>query len=223
MLSYFKNKNIKMIVFDMAGTTINENGIVYETLYSTMKDFGLNVSKSDQKNWHGANKKEVLDKYLLSNNLMRSSIQNDLHSKFFNNLKKQYFESNNIELIDPNLPELLTNIRKNDIKVTLNTGYNREIQNSIIHKLNMYEYVNNYVCSDDVLKGRPYPYMIYKLMEQNDIINPKQVVKVGDSQNDIFEGKNAGCFSSIGVLSGIENKKSLYFSDFIWDSVMDIQ
>ena len=60
-------------------------------------------------------------------------------------------------------------------------------------------------------------------MERNDIINPKQVVKVGDSQNDILEGINAGCFSSIGVLSGIGIKETLKSSDFILDSVMDIK
>ena len=35
----------KMLVFDMAGTTVNENGIVYQTLYETMKKYGLDVSK----------------------------------------------------------------------------------------------------------------------------------------------------------------------------------
>ena len=222
MLSYFKLKNIKMLVFDMAGTTINESGIVYQTLYSTMKDFGLNVPKGDQKFWHGADKKEILDNYLVDNNVMTRPIQQDLHTKFFNNLKEQYFESDNIELIHPKLPELLTTIRENDIKVTLNTGYNREIQNSIIHKLNMTDYISDYVCSEDVSRGRPYPYMIYKLMERNDIVNAKQVVKVGDTQKDIFEGINAGCFSSIGVLSGIGIKETLRSSDFILDSVMNL-
>jgi phosphonatase-like hydrolase len=223
MLSHLKLNNIKMIVFDMAGTTINENGIVYKTLYSTMKDFGLHVPKSEQKFWGGADKKEILDNYLINNNIMTYPVQQELHTKFFNNLKEQYFESNNVELIHPKLPELLTTIRENDIKVSLNTGYNRDIQNGIIHKLNMNDFISDYVSSEDVSKGRPYPYMIYKLMERNDIINPKQVVKVGDSQNDILEGINAGCFSSIGVLSGIGIKETLKSSDFILDSVMDIK
>ena len=187
-----------------------------------MKDFGLHVPKEDQMFWHGADKKEILDNYLVDNNIMTRPIQQELHTKFFNNLKQQYFESNNIELIDPKLPELFTKICENDIKVTLNTGYNRDIQNSIIHKLNMTDYISDYVCSEDVSRGRPYPYMIYKLMERNDIMNPNQVVKIGDSQKDILEGINAGCFSSIGVLSGIGIKETLRSSDMILDSVMDL-
>ena len=30
----------KMMVFDMAGTTVNENGIVYKTLYETLNNYG---------------------------------------------------------------------------------------------------------------------------------------------------------------------------------------
>ena len=32
-------QNVKMLVFDMAGTTINEKGIVYNTLYDNMKEW----------------------------------------------------------------------------------------------------------------------------------------------------------------------------------------
>ena len=46
--------NIKLIVFDMAGTTVNEGGIVYKTLLSTMKDYGLNVSSMENW-WYGSN------------------------------------------------------------------------------------------------------------------------------------------------------------------------
>jgi phosphonatase-like hydrolase len=222
MLSYLKLKNIQMIVFDMAGTTINESGIVYQTLYSTMKDFGLQVPKDDQKFWHGADKKEILDQYLVDNNVMTRPIQKDLHTKFFNNLKEQYFESDKIELIHPKLPDLLTTFRQNDIKVALNTGYNNDIQTNIIKKLHMTDYISDYVSGEDVSRGRPYPYMIYKLMERNNIENASKVVKVGDTQKDIFEGLNAGCFSSIGVLSGIGIKETLRSADFILDSVMDL-
>ena len=55
---------IKMIVCDMAGTTINEGGLVYKTLYDTMKNFNLDVNRKDIDYWYGANKYEVLEHYL---------------------------------------------------------------------------------------------------------------------------------------------------------------
>ena len=52
---YTYNKNFftktKLMVFDMAGTTVNENGIVYKTLLKTLNDYGLNVNKKDIEKW----------------------------------------------------------------------------------------------------------------------------------------------------------------------------
>ena len=96
-------KNVKLLVFDMAGTTINEKGIVYQTLYDTIKNFGLNISKEEINNWHGSNKYEVLNHYLTNDKSVSSEIrqclQEQLHSNFNNNLKERYFTSSNIELI----------------------------------------------------------------------------------------------------------------------------
>ncbi len=60
------------------------------------------------------------------------------------------------------------------------------------------------------------------MMERNNIVNPTQVVEIGDTQKDIFEGLNAKCFSSMGVLSGYGNKETLRSADIILDNVMDL-
>ena len=219
-------KNVNLLVFDMAGTTINEKGIVYQTLYDTIKNFGLNISKNDINNWHGSNKYEVLNHYLTNDKdvslEIRKCIQEQLHSNFDNNLKERYFTSDNIELIDPQLPELFHKIRKKDIKISLNTGYSKEIQESIIKKLNMNEFIDDYISSEEVAFGRPYPYMIYNLMEKNNIQCIQSVMKFGDTNNDILEGLNAGCLSTIGVLSGADKKDKLTNADHILESIMDI-
>tara|TARA_B100000886_G_scaffold75754_1_gene49062 strand:+ start:2011 stop:2724 length:714 start_codon:yes stop_codon:yes gene_type:complete len=219
-------KNIKMLVFDMAGTTINEKGIVYETLYDTMSNFGLNVSRNEICKWHGLNKYEVLNNYLTNDKKVSDEINNcikeQLFSNFDNNLKERYFTSSNIDLIHENLPVLFDKIRKKDVKIALNTGYSKEIQESIIKKLNMNEFIDDYISSEEVKYGRPYPYMIHKLMERNNIINSQNVIKFGDTNNDILEGINANCIASIGVLSGADSFSKLKNANHIINSVMDI-
>lgn len=224
----FVYKDIKMLVFDMAGTTINEKGIVYETLYDTMKNFGLNIKKEDISKWHGANKYEVLNNYLTNDdkvsNEIKRCIKEQLHSNFDNNLKERYFSSSNIELIDKKLPELFDNIRMKNIKISLNTGYSKEIQECIIKKLNMNEYIDDYISSEEVKFGRPYPNMIYRIMERNNIKSINNVIKFGDTKNDILEGMNANCIS-VGVLSGADTKETLIESKptHILKTVMDIE
>jgi beta-phosphoglucomutase-like phosphatase (HAD superfamily) len=95
--------NVNMLVFDMAGTTVNEKGIVYDKLYDTIKNFGLNISREEINKWHGSNKYEVMDHYLNKDNIkVKESIKQQLH----NNLKERYFYSSSIDLIDPNIPIL---------------------------------------------------------------------------------------------------------------------
>lgn len=220
-------KNVKLLVFDMAGTTVNEKGIVYQTLYDTIKNFGLKISQEEMSNWHGSNKYEVLNHYLTNDRDVSSEIKNclkeQLHSNFDNNLKERYFNSSNIELIHPQLPELFQKIQQKNIKIALNTGYSQEIQESIIRKLNMSEFIDDYISSEQVKFGRPYPYMIHNLMERNEIECVQSVMKFGDTYNDILEGFSANCLASIGVLSGADGEEKLKKATHILDSVMDIQ
>ena len=104
---------------------------------------------------------------------------------------------------------MFTGLKKNNIKIALNTGYSKEIQEKIIDKLKLNEYIDDYISSDMVPSGRPAPYMINKLMSNLDINNPNIVMKVGDTPNDILEGQNARCGYVLGVLSGSSTLKEL--------------
>ena len=219
-------RNIKLAVFDMAGTTVKEHGLVYKTLYSSMNQFGLTVRKKEVEKWHGINKYEVLDHFLLRENKDRkdtNKLQNELYKLFEYNLKHEYFESSKISLIDDKLPLLFKKLRQKDIKIALNTGYSVDIQMAIIDKLKLDSFIDDFISSEEVKIGRPYPYMIHKLMERNNIKNSKEVIKFGDTQNDILEGLNANCFASVGVLSGAESRDQLKNADFVVNSVMDIK
>lgn len=208
-MNLLKFKNVKLAVFDMAGTTVKENGIIYETLYNTLKLFDYDVDKKDMKKWHGLNKYQVLDKYLNKNNRYSEKHKINVYKTFEGNLQQEYFFSDKISLMDEKMPEKFNYLRSRGIIIGLNTGYPRVIQNEIMKKLHMDEFVNSFVSSEDVKLSRPFPYMIYNLMEKHDIKSAKQVVKVGDTTNDIWEGLNAGCLKSIGVLSGAETKEEL--------------
>lgn len=200
------NKNIKLIVFDMAGTTINEKGLVYSTLYNTIKEGNINIQESEMKQWHGINKREVIKHFVehrYQGEIPKEKKLCILNENFNKSIQNHYFNKNNsIELINPELPNTFENLRLNGVKIALNTGYTYEIQEEIIYKLGMRTMIDGYISSQGVNYGRPYPYMIYHLMEQFNVKNPQQVIKVGDTNNDILEGHNAHCNKSVGVLSG---------------------
>ena len=60
-------ENIKLLVFDMAGTTINDNGSANRTLFHTIQKLGHPVDQLEVDSWKGLNKYDVLAKYTMIN------------------------------------------------------------------------------------------------------------------------------------------------------------
>jgi len=221
----FKLRSTRMLICDMAGTTVQEKGIVYNSLFNTIKLIKPNLIKSEISKFSGYNKNEVI-KYYVDKQKMDSPIivLNNLKSEFNYYLKKEYSNNNSVNLIHPNLPLFFNLLREQDIKICLNTGYNKDIQNLLIDKLNLLDCIDDYISSEEVDRGRPYPYMIERLMFRNNIEYPQEVIKIGDSIADINEGKNAGC-KTVGVLSGAGSKEELkkHNPDFIINNIMDLK
>ena len=88
-------------------------------------------------------------------------------------------------------------------------------------KNKMVDYV---ISSDEVESGRPDPFMIRNIMHQAGIHDTKRVVKVGDTEVDINEGKNAGCLYSIGITTGAFSRQQLkaFNPSFIIDELMEL-
>jgi phosphonatase-like hydrolase len=90
------------------------------------------------------------------------------------------------------------------VKVALNTGFSRDIAQTLIDRLNWErdELIDASVTSDEVDRGRPHPDMIRRLMLKLGVSDPRRVAKVGDTPADLLEGKNAGCGLIVGVTQG---------------------
>ena len=221
----FKLAQTRMLVCDMAGTVIQEKGIVYNSLFNTIKLINPELKRREINDFYGCNKTEVIDYFVDKQKLDSPEIvKRNLNSEFNYFLKKEYTENPSVTLIHPNLPHFFNALREQDIKVTLNTGYNKTIQNLLLDKFNLKDHIDDYISSEEVDRGRPYPYMINRLMVRNNITEPKNVIKIGDSIADIMEGKNANC-NTVGVLSGSTTESILKSQnpDFIIDSIMDLK
>ncbi|GAC1526228.1 MAG: hypothetical protein NVS3B15_01980 [Sediminibacterium sp.] len=117
-------------------------------------------------------------------------------------------------------------MQEQGIKVALDTGFTRVITTPILRRLEWetHPLINAVICSDEVPEGRPHPYMIEALMQQTGVSNAKNVVKVGDTQVDVQEGRNAGCGLVVAVTTGAYTRKQLeaYQPDHIIDSLQEL-
>ena len=229
-MSLLYRNNITMLVCDMAGTIIKENNIIYKAMANSLKMVGYSATEEQQKSWPGLEKKEVFFKHIKNHYgkdvqpIVIMPIVDKAGDILKKELEKEYFENNNISLIDDDVLHLFENLRINGIKIALNTGYSRQMQHKIIKHFDLVNYVDDFISSEEVRHGRPFPYMIHRIMERNHILNVKNVAKIGDTLNDIKEGRNAGCGLNIGVLSGKENKDRLSgYADIVIDKITDIR
>jgi phosphonatase-like hydrolase len=122
--------------------------------------------------------------------------------------------------------ETFSILKANGIKIALNTGFTRIITNVILKKLGWNEnaLIDAVVCSDEVLEGRPHPYMIRKIMDQVGVTDSANVVKVGDTSVDVLEGQFAGCGLVVALTTGAYTKDQLvdYQPDHIIDSMQEL-
>jgi phosphonatase-like hydrolase len=126
----------------------------------------------------------------------------------------------------PHTETTFATLHDQGIKVGINTGFPRIIANAVLDRLKWEEkgLVDFVITSDEVEYGRPYPFMIQKMMAESGITDPLEVAKVGDTEVDIHEGQNAGCKYVIGVTTGAFTREELepYSPTHIIDDIADV-
>ena len=53
----------ELMVCDMAGTTVDEGGLVYQLLRECIADDGMTVTEAEMHPWHGAKKETVIEHF----------------------------------------------------------------------------------------------------------------------------------------------------------------
>ncbi|AQW94300.1 HAD family hydrolase [Elizabethkingia anophelis] len=220
-------KKIKLVVFDMAGTTIDENNLVYKTVRKAVNEYGYNVSLEEVLQYGAGKEKQQAIKDVLENCTVEQNTeqQAEIIFTYFKKALEQAYDEVQVKPVK-GVPELFTRLRSKGIKIALNTGYDSKTANKLLQQVGWENGrdVDAVITAEDVLNGRPHPDMIYKAMKDLTIDDSQFVLKAGDSEIDIEEGKNAGCGITIGVLSGAQTREQLQAAnpDYILDSLAEL-
>ncbi len=210
--------SIELVVFDIAGTTVADKGNINEVFRSAFTNAGIaDVDPADVDDVMGYRKREAMEiivkKYKPGFEKDAAFIE-AIHKDFSNQLITYYETCEELSSL-PFAEKVFNELKNNKVKVALNTGFTRAITEPILKRLGWdnNHMIDEIICSDEVLKGRPYPYMIEELMHRLHIEHADNVAKVGDTKVDIEEGKNAGCGIVIGVTTGAATKEELVNSN----------
>jgi phosphonatase-like hydrolase len=201
---------VKMVVFDMAGTTVNEENAVYNTIRKAINEEGYDFTLEEVLSvGAGKEKLQAVNSVLA----LKGIYDTALAEKIFNNFKVQLDQVYKTMQIteQPNASLLFRCLQDLGIYVVLNTGYSREVAESLLIKLGweIGQHIDLLVTASDVTRNRPFPDMIVYAMQKLDLTDASQVIKVGDSTIDIEEGRNAGCLVNVGITTGAQTRTYL--------------
>lgn len=228
-MSNSKNNPIQLIVFDIAGTTVEDKGEIANAFQSALKEVGYDVPVSKINPLMGYKKTEAIKRMLTGYEPQKDKITEDyintIHDRFLKLMVHHYSTALEITPL-PHTEEVFALLKEKQIKIGLDTGFSKEITDVIIDRLGWIKdgKADSVISSNEVKAGRPLPYMIEEMMNRFDITDPKKVIKVGDTEVDVFEGKNAGCLYSIAITTGAFTREELtvYEPSFIIDDLKEL-
>lgn len=220
---------IELVVFDIAGTTVRDSGNVAHAFIAAFHDFGFTIPPAEVKKVMGFRKIDaialLLEKFAPAHKHDELLIDR-IHTRFIDTMIAYYRDDSNLAPM-PDAEKLFAALQEQGIKIALNTGFTRSITDTILHRLrwdDRSELIDKTICSDEVANGRPHPDMIKSLMVDLDITSPDQVLKIGDTEVDVREGRNAGCGTVVSVTTGAYTREQLegYHPDFIIDALSEL-
>lgn len=208
---------IKMVMFDLSGTTVYDDTGVRDCLYKAAVEYQLNTTP-DEILLHMGTNKIRLYQFLIARSQGRKIDFRDFEKfespetlELATNVFHRYEEiminhyRNEVKEV-PGAADTFRWCHAHGIKVATDTGFHKDVTMAIMEGLGWLRdgLVDISVDVQDIPgeRGRPAPFMIFHAMEKLDIQSVREVLKIGDTPADMLEGTNAGCRGVVGVLSG---------------------
>lgn len=205
-------RKLEAVIFDWAGTTVDYGCFApVEAFIKAFEEFGITPTVEEVREPMGMLKRDhirtMLNMKRISAEWERihgSSFTEDDVEKVYVHSEKKIFEIlNGFAGPKPYVLDAIAELREMGIKIGSTTGYTDEMMEIVVPAAKTNGYSPDFWCSPNAVDnmGRPYPYMIYKNMQQLGVHDVRNVVKVGDTVADIKEGLAAGVIS-VGIIEG---------------------
>ncbi|MFP5528388.1 phosphonoacetaldehyde hydrolase [Peptococcus simiae] len=207
-------RKFDLIIFDWAGTTVDYGCYApVLALEEAFKKHGLTPTQEELRKPMGMGKWDHV-KTMLAYPRLNQAWEEAKGSKVDDRAVDAIYASFNEKILEelgkkefsrpkPYVVETVEKLRAAGYKIGGTSGYTKEMMDLIIPGAKDQGYTVDWaLTSEDVGGlGRPYPYMIFKLMAHFKIEGVSRVLKVGDTVADIKEAKNAGVRAA-GIIEG---------------------
>ncbi|MGV9667868.1 phosphonatase-like hydrolase [Nocardia niigatensis] len=204
------DKQIELAVLDMAGTTVEDDGLVIRSFERAATAAGIPEQGPERE----AARQYVIDTMGQSKIMVfRALTDGDEERARAGNAA---FETAYAELVAesgvtpiPGAAEAITALRAAGIKVALTTGFSRETQDRLLTALGWTEIADLTLAPSEAGRGRPYPDMVLTALLRLGAEAVDRVAVLGDTTSDIATGLAAGARIVAGTLTGAHDEDQL--------------
>jgi phosphonoacetaldehyde hydrolase len=202
------NARLKAVIFDWAGTTVDHGSRApVRAFVEIFKRSGVAITEAEARGPMGLAKRDHIAAILSlprvsaawhdRRGLAPTEADIDRLYNDFLPLQRELL-AEHADVI-PGVPEIVAECRRRGLKVGGSTGYTRPLMNVLEPIACASGYAPDVsICADDVPRGRPAPWMLFRAAERLDVFPMSLVVAVDDTPVGIEAGRNAGAWA-VGI------------------------
>jgi phosphonatase-like hydrolase len=203
---------VDLVLFDLTGTTVIDGGVMAGALRGTLSQHGIPFTEDDILAMRGASKGAAFRSLLADRSAILEPELSEMVERVlstFRAMLQEGFMSGPVYPV-PGAEATFQWLRDRGAMVGAVTAMDKDVSDGLLARLGWNRgLLDCRVASDEVLQGRPAPYMIFLAMMRAGVTDVRRVAVVGDTPLDLESGANAGAGWIVGVLGGVHGLETL--------------
>ncbi len=202
--------NVEMVAFDVAGTVLNDDGLVISAFKKAFE-----ATQPDLWPTHGAEWTQyAIDTMGQSKIHVFTELLGDAEKAHRANVAFEEFYLSEIAEVGAvpisGAEDVFKFLRSKGIAIALTTGFSRSTLDTLLIKLGWKDLIDISVTPGEAGRGRPHPDMLQKAAATVGVTNPAGVIVLGDTAADMQAAVSFGAGQAIGVLTGAHDEHRLH-------------
>lgn len=196
---------ISVVVLDMAGTTVADDGAVEGAFHDALEAVGRRATDDDVafvRRTMGSSKIEVFRA------LLGDEAPAQAATAAFEQAYERRVRDDGVAPID-GVEGLFGDLRARAMKVCLTTGFSPATRDLLVDRLGWHGAVDLALSPGDGVRGRPFPDLVLTAAVRLRADDVRHVAVAGDTANDLLAGTRAGASIVAGVLTGAHDRATL--------------
>ncbi len=216
---------IELVVFDMAGTTVRDEGVVERAFERAAERTGV----ADRLPWEEALAyvRDTMGQSKLDVFTHLAGGDASLAEHATASFEEAYAEIASESGVEPieGAADLIGELRERGLKVALTTGFAPVTRDAILDAIGWRTLVDVALSPVDVGRGRPAPDLVLTALMRTGACCVQAVAVVGDTESDVRSGRRAGASLVAGVLTGAHDRAALLAAgaDAVLESVVGLR